>query len=112
MRRRIIREKVVQALYAYEIGHDPVDYVIKCILVGLQDDKPAYEFAKRLVIQTIEHTEEIDVVIGGGDTGADCLGTAHRQGALSVHQFELLPMPPVDRSPLTPWPMWPIVSTK
>ncbi|HEX9005851.1 MAG TPA: transcription antitermination factor NusB [Bacteroidota bacterium] len=71
MRRRIIREKVVQALYAYEIGHDPVDYVIKCILVGLQDDKPAYEFARRLVIQTIEHTEEIDVVIGGKVTNWD-----------------------------------------
>ncbi|HLN01819.1 MAG TPA: glutamate synthase subunit beta [Bryobacteraceae bacterium] len=48
------------------------------------------------------------VIIGGGDTGADCLGTAHRQKPLSVHQFELLPMPPKDRSPLTPWPLWPM----
>ena len=48
------------------------------------------------------------VIIGGGDTGADCLGTSHRQKALSVHQFELLPMPPAERSPLTPWPMWPM----
>jgi glutamate synthase (NADPH/NADH) small chain len=48
------------------------------------------------------------VIIGGGDTGADCLGTCHRQGALSVTQFELLPKPPDDRSPSTPWPLWPM----
>ncbi|HUJ20127.1 MAG TPA: glutamate synthase subunit beta [Bryobacteraceae bacterium] len=48
------------------------------------------------------------VIIGGGDTGADCLGTVHRQKALSVHQFELLPVPPKERSPLTPWPLWPM----
>jgi glutamate synthase (NADPH/NADH) small chain len=48
------------------------------------------------------------VIIGGGDTGADCLGTCHRQGALSVTQFELLPKPPDERSPSTPWPMWPM----
>jgi glutamate synthase (NADPH) small chain len=48
------------------------------------------------------------VIIGGGDTGADCLGTSHRQGAKSVQQFELLPMPPNDRSPQTPWPLWPM----
>jgi glutamate synthase (NADPH/NADH) small chain len=47
------------------------------------------------------------VIIGGGDTGADCLGTAHRQGALSVHQFELLPRPPADRAVDNPWPEWP-----
>jgi glutamate synthase (NADPH/NADH) small chain len=49
------------------------------------------------------------VIIGGGDTGADCLGTAHRQGALSVHQFELLPQPPKARVPTNPWPTWPII---
>lgn len=48
------------------------------------------------------------VIIGGGDTGADCLGTCHRQKALSVHQFEILPRPPEERSPLTPWPLWPL----
>jgi glutamate synthase (NADPH/NADH) small chain len=47
------------------------------------------------------------VIIGGGDTGADCLGTVHRQGALSVHQFELLPRPPDQRAPDNPWPQWP-----
>jgi glutamate synthase (NADPH/NADH) small chain len=48
------------------------------------------------------------VIIGGGDTGADCLGTAHRQKAASVHQFEIMPMPPLERSPSTPWPLWPL----
>jgi len=48
------------------------------------------------------------VIIGGGDTGADCLGTSHRQKALSVHQYEIMPMPPAERSPVTPWPLWPL----
>ena len=47
------------------------------------------------------------VIIGGGDTGADCLGTSHRQKAFSVHQLELMPKPPDQRSPSTPWPLWP-----
>jgi glutamate synthase (NADPH/NADH) small chain len=49
------------------------------------------------------------VIIGGGDTGADCLGTVHRQGAAAVHQFELLPRPPDARTPDNPWPQWPNV---
>jgi glutamate synthase (NADPH/NADH) small chain len=48
------------------------------------------------------------VIIGGGDTGADCLGTCHRHGALSITQFELLPKPPDSRAPSTPWPLWPM----
>ncbi|MGC9950657.1 MAG: glutamate synthase subunit beta [Bryobacteraceae bacterium] len=48
------------------------------------------------------------VIVGGGDTGADCLGTSHRQKPLSVHQFELLPQPPPERAPSTPWPLWPM----
>jgi glutamate synthase (NADPH/NADH) small chain len=48
------------------------------------------------------------VILGGGDTGADCLGTCHRQGAASVHQFEIQPMPPASRDASTPWPMWPL----
>jgi glutamate synthase (NADPH/NADH) small chain len=48
------------------------------------------------------------VIIGGGDTGADCLGTSHRHKALSVHQFEIMPTPPETRSPATPWPLWPL----
>jgi glutamate synthase (NADPH) small chain len=49
------------------------------------------------------------VIIGGGDTGADCLGTAHRQGAASVHQLEIMPEPPSDRAAEHPWPVWPII---
>jgi glutamate synthase (NADPH/NADH) small chain len=48
------------------------------------------------------------IIIGGGDTGADCLGTAHRQGAASVRQFEIMPRPPKDRDASTPWPTWPL----
>ncbi len=60
------------------------------------------------------HAEEIVamgkrvVIIGGGDTGADCLGTAHRQKASSVHQLQIHPMPPEDRHEATPWPLWPL----
>jgi glutamate synthase (NADPH/NADH) small chain len=48
------------------------------------------------------------IIIGGGDTGSDCLGTAHRQGCIDVHQFELLPEPPPLRAESTPWPLWPM----
>lgn len=48
------------------------------------------------------------IIIGGGDTGADCLGTCHRQKARDIHQFEIMPMPPQERAPSTPWPMWPL----
>ena len=49
------------------------------------------------------------IIIGGGDTGADCLGTAHRQGAASVTQLEILPQPPGSRAAITPWPTWPLM---
>ena len=49
------------------------------------------------------------VIIGGGDTGADCLGTSHRQGAASVHQFEIMPAPPESRADSTPWPVYPLM---
>jgi glutamate synthase (NADPH) small chain len=58
--------------------------------------------------ETILATGKRVVIIGGGDTGADCLGTSHRQKALVVTQFELLPKPPDTRSPSTPWPLWPM----
>jgi len=48
------------------------------------------------------------VILGGGDTGADCLGTSLRQHARSVHQFEIMPKPPGERAASTPWPMWPL----
>lgn len=49
------------------------------------------------------------VIIGGGDTGADCLGTAHRQGAKTVYQLEIMPRPPETRAPDNPWPQWPFI---
>lgn len=49
------------------------------------------------------------VIIGGGDTGADCLGTVHRQGAIAVHQFEIMPRPPDTRAQSTPWPTYPLM---
>jgi glutamate synthase (NADPH/NADH) small chain len=49
------------------------------------------------------------VIIGGGDTGADCLGTAIRQGARSITQLEIMPRPPQERPDTTPWPTWPLV---
>jgi N utilization substance protein B len=63
VRRRIVREKVVQALYAHEISGDPPEHVIHCILSGLEDNKPAYDFARRLVLHTISHAAEIDRII-------------------------------------------------
>jgi glutamate synthase (NADPH/NADH) small chain len=49
------------------------------------------------------------IIIGGGDTGADCLGTSLRQGARSVHQFEIMPRPPEERADSTPWPTYPLM---
>ncbi|MEZ5178378.1 MAG: glutamate synthase subunit beta [Acidimicrobiales bacterium] len=49
------------------------------------------------------------VIIGGGDTGADCLGTAHRQGASEIRQIEIMPRPPEARPDTTPWPTWPLI---
>ena len=56
------------------------------------------------ILATSKHV----VIIGGGDTGADCLGTCHRQKARSIHQFEIMPKPPQERAPQTPWPLWPL----
>jgi glutamate synthase (NADPH/NADH) small chain len=58
---------------------------------------------------TITAADKRVIIIGGGDTGADCLGTAHRQGAASVHQFEIMPRPPDERADSTPWPTWPLM---
>jgi len=63
---------------------------------------------KEDVSKAILATGKPVIIIGGGDTGADCLGTSHRQNAASVHQFEILPKPPEERAPATPWPMWPL----
>lgn len=65
--------------------------------------------------QTFSKEERINakgkhvLVIGGGDTGSDCIGTSNRQGAASVTQIEIMPKPPVGHNPTTPWPQWPLV---
>jgi glutamate synthase (NADPH/NADH) small chain len=67
------------------------------VVEGDLDRSPIHAGGKRVVI------------IGGGDTGADCLGTSHRQGAISVHQFEIMPRPADSRPEENPWPTWPMV---
>lgn len=57
--------------------------------------------------ELISAKDKVVVVIGGGDTGSDCVGTARRQGAKEIHQLEILPEPPESRPPDTPWPEWP-----
>ncbi len=59
--------------------------------------------------QEILATGKRVIILGGGDTGADCLGTSHRQGAKEIHQFELLPMPPSARTDSMPWPAYPMI---
>jgi len=69
-----------------------------------QNKKIAGDDVPGQILATGKHV----VIIGGGDTGADCLGTSHRQKAASVHQFEIMPLPPNERAPNTPWPLWPL----
>lgn len=80
--------------------HFAMDYLVQQnrALAGIGDAEPAIHARGKRVI-----------VIGGGDTGSDCIGTARRQGALSVHQFEIMPEPPRARSEATPWPRWPLM---
>jgi glutamate synthase (NADPH/NADH) small chain len=79
--------------------HFAMDYLKPANLVqeGALEASPISAEAKRVVI------------IGGGDTGADCLGTVHRQGARSVSQLEILPMPGTARPQDNPWPTWPLI---
>jgi glutamate synthase (NADPH/NADH) small chain len=69
-----------------------------------QNHKIAGDQVDNQILATGKHV----IIIGGGDTGADCLGTSHRQKAASVKQLEIMPMPPENRSPSTPWPLWPL----
>ncbi len=64
-------------------------------------------FGKKVENQ-IMATDKNVIVIGGGDTGSDCIGTSNRHGAKSVVNFEIMPKPPGERSPTTPWPFWPL----
>jgi len=64
-------------------------------------------FGKKVEDQILA-TDKNVIVIGGGDTGSDCIGTSNRQGARSVTNFEIMPKPPKNRSESTPWPYWPL----
>jgi glutamate synthase (NADPH/NADH) small chain len=64
-------------------------------------------FGKKVENQILATGKDV-IVIGGGDTGSDCIGTSNRQGANSVTNFEIMPKPPGERSPSTPWPYWPL----
>jgi len=64
-------------------------------------------FGKEVKDQVLATNKHV-IVIGGGDTGSDCVGTSNRQGAKSVTNFEIMPKPPGQRSPSTPWPFWPL----
>ena len=79
--------------------HFAMDYLTLQNRRNEGDDIPESEF--------ITAKDKHVIIIGGGDTGADCLGTAHRQGALAVHQLELMPIPPEARAADNPWPQWP-----
>jgi glutamate synthase (NADPH/NADH) small chain len=69
-----------------------------------QNRRVAGEVVEGQILATGKHV----IIIGGGDTGADCLGTSHRQKAASVKQLEIMPMPPENRASSTPWPLWPL----
>jgi glutamate synthase (NADPH/NADH) small chain len=81
--------------------HFAMDYLTQQNRRGAGDQLPPHED----IMATGKHV----VIIGGGDTGADCLGTAHRQKARSVRQLQIHPMPPDTRAAHTPWPTWPVM---
>lgn len=83
----------------YENVHFAMDYLTRQNRLVAGDSIPHD--------QIINARGRVVAVIGGGDTGSDCIGTAVRQGAKEVHQFEILSQPPDHRNPVTPWPMWP-----
>ncbi|MCA0933608.1 glutamate synthase subunit beta [Lutimonas saemankumensis] len=65
-------------------------------------------FSNKIEGELISAKDKDVIVIGGGDTGSDCIGTSNRQGAKSVTNFEIMPKPPLSRSETTPWPFWPL----
>jgi NADPH-dependent glutamate synthase beta subunit-like oxidoreductase len=85
---------------AYDNVHYAMDFLVQQNRLVAGD--PPLERSERISAQ-----DKIVVVIGGGDTGSDCVGTSLRQGASEVHQLEILPKPPEKYNPATPWPMWP-----
>ncbi len=137
-RLRLLEEEGVEFRCGVNIGTDIKaedllkDYDAVCLAMGAEvprdlkvegRDLRGVHFALELLQQQnrvnagseFSHEERITasgkhvLVIGGGDTGSDCVGTSHRQGALSVTQIEIMPKPPVGENPATPWPYWPVV---
>jgi glutamate synthase (NADPH) small chain len=89
-----------------ELGgiHQAMEFLPQANRVALGEALPLAEGEEQITA-----TGKNVVIIGGGDTGADCLGTVHRQGAASVTQLEILPQPPDVRDVSTPWPTWPLM---
>jgi glutamate synthase (NADPH/NADH) small chain len=77
--------------------------------VGNKDPFTNAAIESNILKEEVLATGKNVVVIGGGDTGSDCVGTSNRHGATSVTQFELLPKPPADRTPFMPWPTYPML---
>lgn len=115
-----------------DLNHLPEGFDAYCICTGTPEardlkipgrDLKGIHFAMEMLAQqnrvlagqTFSKEERISakgkhvLVIGGGDTGSDCIGTSNRQGAVSVTQIEIMPKPPVGQNPVTPWPQWPVV---
>ena len=115
-----------------DLNHLPEGFDAYCICTGTPEardlkipgrDLKGIHFAMEMLAQqnrvlagqTFSKEERISakgkhvLVIGGGDTGSDCIGTSNRQGAVSVTQREIMPKPPVGQNPATPWPQWPVV---
>ena len=115
-----------------DLNHLPEGFDAYCICTGTPEardlkipgrDLKGIHFAMEMLAQqnrvlagqTFSKEERISakgkhvLVIGGGDTGSDCIGTSNRQGAVSVSQIEIMPKPPVGQNPATPWPQWPVV---
>lgn len=134
----LMTEEGVEFKPGVEVGKDIAvedivrDYDAVCIAIGAEvprdlkvegRDHKGVHFALELLQQQnrvnagreISRDDRISakgknvLVIGGGDTGSDCVGTANRQGALSVTQIEIMPKPPEGENPATPWPYWPVV---
>ena len=115
-----------------DLNHLPEGFDAYCICTGTPEardlkipgrDLKGIHFAMEMLAQqnrvlagqTFSKEERISakgkhvLVIGGGDTGSDCIGTSNRQGAVSVTQIEIIPKPPDGQNPATPWPQWPVV---
>lgn len=115
-----------------DLNHLPEGFDAYCICTGTPEardlkipgrDLKGIHFAMEMLAQqnrvlagqTFSKEERISakgkhvLVIGGGDTGSDCIGTSNRQGAVSITQIEIMPKPPVGQNPATPWPQWPVV---